>query len=67
MEQVRKEFEGWVMQTMGIDCSEMRFGRREHDIRDQYIDEDDEDGATAVSGMLYAYIAGRASANETPN
>lgn len=66
MENVRKEFEEWVMAAMGIDCSEMAFGRRERDIRDQYIDESDEEGALLVSGMLYAYMAGRESVNETP-
>lgn len=64
MENVRKEFEEWVMVTMGVDCSVMQFGAPRQGDKEQYIDENDEDGAVAVSAMLYAYKAGKESVKQ---
>lgn len=60
MEKMREEFEAWVKGTFNIDCSEMFFGIKDHDEKEQYYDDDDADGAIAVSAMFYAWRASRA-------
>lgn len=61
MDRMREEFESWANSEFDIDCSEMSFGFKGNDKREQYHNDDDPDGAITISAMFYAWKASRAA------
>lgn len=60
-EKMRKEFEVWMKNDIGVDCETMQYGKFDGDTEPKYHNKYDPDGAFIVSSMLAAWQASRAS------